>query len=101
MNYYIINIFYKSNVLIIFIICYIFLLSCSSNNTYHMNSIEKEKLKGYHANQAKKIIDENEKNKEKNKKYAEKQRLEKNKEAFEKSKEKNKDKKPIRKFNFY
>ena len=48
-----------------------FLASCSAGS-YKMDPVEKEKLRGFHANQAKKIIDQNEANKAANKKAAEK-----------------------------
>jgi hypothetical protein len=54
------------------------LLSSCGGNAYLLSSYEKEAQKGFHANQAKKIIDKNEKNKAINKKAAEKSKKEQN-----------------------
>ena len=54
------------------------LMACGSNHQYHLNSYEKQGQKGFHATQAKKIIDKNEQNKDANKKAAEKQRQQQN-----------------------
>lgn len=52
--------------------------SCSSSQGLKMDAVEKEKLRGFHAKQAKKIIDDNESNKSANKKAAEKSKTEQN-----------------------
>ncbi len=63
--------------LLIFAISVGVLTGCA-NNAYHLSSYEKEGQKGYHANQANKIIDKNAKNKEANKKAAEKAKRDQN-----------------------
>jgi len=66
------------------------LCSCSGN-AYLLSSYEKEAQRGFHAKQAKKIIDTNEKNKAANKKAAEKSKNEQNEHlnALNKNKAKN------------
>jgi hypothetical protein len=49
-----------------------FLSSCGSGAAYKLSAVDKEKQRGFHANQAKKIIDENEANKKANQKANEK-----------------------------
>ncbi len=63
--------------ILIFTACVGFLCGCAGN-AYHLNSYEKEGQRGYHANEAKKIIDRNDKNKEANKKAAEKSKADQN-----------------------
>lgn len=64
--------------LLIFTMSAAILSGCAGNSAYHESSYEKEAQRGFHANQAKKIIDKNEKNKAANKKYAEKAKKEQN-----------------------
>ena len=59
--------------LLILVILGGFAASCAMS--HKMDPVEKEKLRGFHANQAKKIIDKNEANKEANKKASEKQKI--------------------------
>ncbi len=54
------------------------LLSACSGNAYRLSEYEKEAQRGFHANQAKKIIETNDKNKKINKKAAEKSKKEQN-----------------------
>lgn len=77
------------------------LFSCLGKKQYYMTKQEKHKQKGFHANQANKIVSENEKNKEINKKSAEKNRQKTNADAAEKAKTTGKSKKPSGEFKFY
>ena len=61
--------------ILIFTVCVGFLCGCAGN-AYHLNSYEKEGQRGYHANQANKLIDKNEANKKANTKAAEKSKKE-------------------------
>lgn len=63
--------------MLLFVGCVVFLSGCAGN-AYHLNSYEKEGQKGFHANQANKLIDKNEANKNANKKAAEKSKSEQN-----------------------
>ena len=59
--------------LLILIVIGGFAASCAVS--HKMDPVEKEKLRGFHANQAKKIIDKNEANKNANKNASEKQKI--------------------------
>ncbi len=59
--------------LLILVILGGFFANCAMS--HKMDSVEKEKLRGFHANQAKKIIDKNEANRDVNKKAAEKSKI--------------------------
>ncbi|MFN3405636.1 MAG: hypothetical protein ACK40G_16175 [Cytophagaceae bacterium] len=79
------------------------LYSCVTN-FYAMDGAEKEKLKGYHYNTAKKVVDQNEKNKEKNFKAARKARekeVREIEEANTKISKVKKNKKPSGEYKFY
>jgi predicted SPOUT superfamily RNA methylase MTH1 len=90
---------------IILISCFaLFLYSCAGNSTaYQMDASEKEKQRGYHANEANRIIDTNKQNRKANAKTAEKNRQQTNREAEEKAKLKKKKAagKSQDKFSFY
>ena len=77
------------------------LLSCSGKKQYYMNKKQKSKQEGFHANQANKIVSENEKNKTANQKASEKNRQKTNEAAAEKSKTTGKSNKPSGEFKFY
>jgi uncharacterized protein YceK len=57
------------------------LQGCSGEGFYHLDSEEKAKQKGYHANEANRLIDANEKNKKANQQAAEKNRVAANEQA--------------------
>ena len=63
---------------LIFIACVGLLSACGGSGFYHMSESDKESQRGYHANQAKKLLDANEKNKKANQKAAEKSKTEQN-----------------------
>jgi hypothetical protein len=63
---------------LIFTVLVSLLSSCGGSGFYQMTESDKESQRGYHVNQAKKILDANEKNKEVNKKAAEKSKAEQN-----------------------
>ncbi len=78
--------------------------SCAGNSTaYQMDATEKEKQRGYHANEANKIIDKNKANRSANAKSAEKNRQQTNRAAEEaaRAKKKSSSKKSQDKFTFY
>jgi hypothetical protein len=77
------------------------LLSCLGKKQYYMSKQDKSNQKGFHANQANKIVSENEKNKAVNQKASEKNRQKTNEAAAEKAKTKGKSKKPSGEFKFY
>lgn len=80
------------------------LYSCAGNSTaYQMDASEKEKQRGYHANEANRIIDKNKQNRSANAKSAEKNRQQTNNAAAEaaKTKKKSSSKKSQNKFTFY
>jgi hypothetical protein len=56
-----------------FIVCGGFLAGCTGS-AYHLSDYEKDAQRGFHANQANKIIETNEKNKKVNAKALEKQK---------------------------
>ncbi|MDB5274731.1 MAG: hypothetical protein JWO58_3098 [Chitinophagaceae bacterium] len=69
----------------------IVLLSCAGSSTaYQMDATEKEKQRGYHANEANKIIDKNKSNRKANQRGAEKDRQKANQAAAESAREKKK-----------
>jgi hypothetical protein len=59
------------------------LLSCLGKKQYYMSKQDKSNQKGFHANQANKIVSENEKNKAVNQKASEKNRQKTNEDAAE------------------
>lgn len=70
-------------------ICTITLFSCAGSSTaYQMDATEKEKQRGYHANEANKIIDKNKSNRKANQTAAEKNRRKANEAAAESAREK-------------
>ena len=77
------------------------LVSCLGKKQYYMNKQEKYNEKGYHANNANKIVDENAKNRNVNQKASEKNRQKTNEAAAEKAKTKGKSKRPSGEFQFY
>jgi len=85
-------------------ICSITLLSCAGSSTaYQMDATEKEKQRGYHANEANKIIDKNKSNRKANQNAAEKNRRKTNEAAAESAREKKKTSsgKGSTKYSFY
>ena len=85
-------------------ICSITLLSCAGSSTaYQMDETEKEKQRGYHANEANKIIDKNKSNRKANQNAAEKNRRKTNEAAAEAAKEKKRSAagKGTTKYSFY
>ncbi|ABG58831.1 hypothetical protein CHU_1560 [Cytophaga hutchinsonii ATCC 33406] len=68
------------------------LFSCSGKKQYYMSKREKTSQKGYHANSANKIVNENEKNKAINQKASEKNRQKTNAAASAAAAEKSKSK---------
>jgi predicted glycosyltransferase len=85
-------------------ICLITLFSCAGSSTaYQMDETEKEKQRGYHANEANKIIDKNKSNRKANQRAAEKNRKKTNEAAAETAKEKKKTStgKSTSKYSFY
>jgi len=58
--------------------------ACNPSKQMQLNSTERQAQRGYHANQAEKIIDENAKNRKKNQASSEKNRQEANKQAAQK-----------------
>jgi hypothetical protein len=92
--------------IVLFYACMAGLYSCAGNSTaYQMDETEKEKQRGYHANEANKIIDTNKQNRSANAKNAEKNRQLANKAAAEAAREKEKKNKSTKKskdkFTFY
>ena len=86
------------------LICSILLASfasCLGKKQYYMSKQEKSSQKGFHANQANKVVTENEKNKAINQKASEKNRQKTNAAAAEKAKTNGKTKKASGEFNFY
>ncbi len=80
------------------------LFSCAGSSTaYQMDATEKEKQRGYHANQANKIIDKNKSNRKANANAAEKNRRKTNEAAAETAREKKKTSsgKGSTKYSFY
>ncbi len=85
-------------------VCTIMLISCGGSKTaYQMDATEKEKQRGYHANEANKIIDKNKSNRKANQNAAEKNRRKTNEAAAEAAKEKKKSSsgKGSTKYSFY
>ena len=64
------------------------LVSCLGKKQYYMSKQEKSNQKGYHANNANKIVDKNAKNRSVNQKASEKNRQNTNEAAAEKAKTK-------------
>lgn len=77
------------------------LVSCLGKKQYYMSKQEKSNQKGYHANNANKIVDKNAKNRSVNQKASEKNRQNTNEAAAEKAKTKGKSKRPSGEFQFY
>lgn len=77
------------------------LFSCIGKKHYQLSAAERKNQKGFHANQAKKIIDKNAKNRSVNQKNAEKNRQKTNAEAAEKAASTKKTVKHSGHFNFY
>ncbi|MBC7451815.1 MAG: hypothetical protein H7259_10035 [Cytophagales bacterium] len=77
------------------------LFSCSGKKHYHMSNHEQKNQKGYHATQAKKIVDKNAKNRASNQKTAEKNRQKTNEAASTKAADGKKPAKHSGIFNFY
>ena len=94
----------KSQKFILILCSAFFMYSCAGNSTaYQMDASEKEKQRGYHANEANRIIDINKQNRSANAKTAEKNRQKTNQQAAEASKAKKKKAsgKSQDKFTFY
>lgn len=77
------------------------LASCASKKQYYMSKQEHSDQKGYHANTANKVVNQNAKNKAANQKASEKNRQQTNAAAAEKAKTKGKSKKASGEFKFY
>ena len=91
----------RSSYLILVYALVVSLYSCAGgSNAYHLDASEKEKQRGFHANEANKIIDKNKQNKNANAKNAEKNRQQTNSDAADKAKKKS-SKKNQDKFSFY
>jgi hypothetical protein len=85
-------------------VCSITLFSCAGSSTaYQMDATEKEKQRGYHANEANKVIDKNRSNRKANQSAAEKNRRKTNEAAAETAREKKKTSsgKGSTKYSFY
>jgi hypothetical protein len=83
-----------------YVILAIVLASCGANK-YHMSKPEKSKQRGYHANTAKKVIDENAKNRHANLKHTEQHRQQLNKQSYQQAAVQHKTKKHHGVFGYY